>query len=217
MTIRIQLADDHMITREGLKSLIQNEKHMKIVAEVDNGRSAVAEALRLIPDIIIMDINMPGLNGIDATRQILAQHPHIKVIALSMFSERRYVMGMLKAGVSGYLLKNCAFNELLDAIGTVSKGSRYLSQQITDMVMDDFVMGRPADDLSQTVSLTIREREVLQLIAEGLSSVQIATRLHVSEKTISTHRRKIMDKLNIHTIAGLTKFAIREGMTTLDA
>jgi DNA-binding NarL/FixJ family response regulator len=217
MTIRIQLAEDHMITREGLKSLIRNETHMEVVAEVDNGRSAVTEALRHIPDIIIMDINMPGLNGIEATRQILAQHPHIKVIALSMFSERRYVMGMLKAGVSGYLLKNCAFSELLDAIETVSKGSRYLSQQITDMVMDDFVMGRPVDDFSQTVLLTKREREVLQLIAEGVSSVRIATRLHVSEKTVFTHRRKIMDKLNIHTIAGLTKFAIREGMTTLDA
>ncbi len=216
MTIRIQLADDHMITREGLKSLIRNEKHMKIVAEVDNGRSAVSEALRLLPDIIIMDINMPGLSGIDATRQILAQHPGIKVIALSMFSERRYVMGMLNAGVSGYLLKNCAFNELLEAIETVSKGSRYLSQQITDMVMEDFVMGRPVEDFSQTVLLTKREREVLQLIAEGMSSVRIATRLHISEKTVSTHRRKIMEKLNIHTVAGLTKFAIREGMTTLD-
>ncbi len=217
MTIRIQLADDHMITRQGLKSLIRNEKHMEVVAEVDNGRSAVSEALRLLPDIIIMDINMPDLNGIDATRQILGQHPGIKVIALSMFSERRYVMGMLEAGVSGYLLKNCAFNELLNAIETVSKGSRYLSQQITDMVMDDFVMGRPVNELSSTVSLTKREREVLQLIAEGLSSVRIATLLHVSEKTISTHRRKIMDKVNIHTIAGLTKFAIREGMTTLEA
>jgi DNA-binding NarL/FixJ family response regulator len=217
MPIRIELADDHMITREGLKSLIRKEKHMDIVAEADNGRSAVEKALDLIPDIIIMDINMPGLNGIEATRQILAKHPHIKVIALSMFSERRYVMGMLKAGVSGYLLKNCAFNELLDAIETVSKGSRYLSQQITDMVMEDFVTGRPADEFSSAVPLTTREREVLLLIVQGLSSVRIATSLHVSEKTVSTHRRKIMDKLNIHTIAGLTKFAIREGMTTLDA
>ena len=215
--IRIQLADDHMITREGLKSLIQNEKHMEIVAEVGNGRSAVEKALSLIPDVIIMDINMPGLNGIEATKQILAQHPHIKIIALSMFSERRYVMGMLKAGVSGYLLKDCAFNELLNAIKTVSKGSRYLSQQITDMVMDDLLNDRPAEELSLNVSLTQREREVLQLIAEGARSIQIATRLHISEKTISTHRRKIMNKLNIHSIAGLTKFAVREGMTSLDA
>lgn len=217
MTIRIQLADDHMITREGLKSLIQNEKHMEIVAEVDNGRSAVEKALLLIPDIIIMDINMPGLNGIEATKQILAQHPHIKIIALSMFSERRYVMGMLKAGVSGYLLKNCAFNEFLNAIETVSKGSRYLSQHITDMVMDDFATGRPSEVLSPDALLTRREREVLQLIAEGTRSIQIAARLHVSEKTISTHRRKIMNKLNIHSIAGLTKFAIRKGITSLDA
>lgn len=217
MTIRIQLADDHMITREGLKSLIQNENHMEIVAEVDNGRSAVEKAVSLIPDVIIMDINMPGLNGIEATKQILAQHPQIKIIALSMFSERRYVMGMLKAGVSGYLLKDCAFNELLNAIETVLKGSRYLGQQITDIVMDDLLNDRPAEELSLNTSLTGREREVLQMIAEGTSSIQIATRLHVSEKTISTHRRKIMTKLNIHSIAGLTKFAIREGMTSLDS
>jgi two-component system response regulator NreC len=216
MTIRIQLADDHMITREGLKSIIQNEKHMEIVAEADNGRSAVEKALSLIPDIIIMDINMPGLNGIEATKQILAQHPHIKIIALSMFSERGYVMGMLKAGVSGYLLKNCAFSEFLNAIKTVSKGSRYLSQHITDMVMDDFAAGRPLEGLSLNNSLTRREREVLQLLAEGARSTQIATRLHVSEKTISTHRRKIMGKLNIPSLAGLSKFAIREGITSLD-
>jgi DNA-binding NarL/FixJ family response regulator len=206
-----------MITREGLKSLIQNENHMEIVAEVDNGRSAVEKAVSLIPDVIIMDINMPGLNGIEATKQILAQHPQIKIIALSMFSERRYVMGMLKAGVSGYLLKDCAFNELLNAIETVLKGSRYLGQQITDIVMDDLLNDRPAEELSLNTSLTGREREVLQMIAEGTSSIQIATRLHVSEKTISTHRRKIMTKLNIHSIAGLTKFAIREGMTSLDS
>ena len=216
MTIRIQLADDHMITREGLKSLIQNENHMEIVAEVDNGRSAVEKAVNLIPDVIIMDINMPGLNGIEATKQILAQHPQIKIIALSMFSERRYVMGMLKAGVSGYLLKDCAFNELLNAIETVLKGSRYLGQQITDIVMDDLLNDRPAEELSLNTSLSGREREVLQMIAEGTSSIHIATRLHVSEKTISTHRRKIMTKLNIHSIAGLTKFAIREGITSLD-
>jgi two-component system response regulator NreC len=217
MTIRIQLADDHMITREGLKSLIQNENHMEIVAEVDNGRSAVEKAVSLIPDVIIMDINMPGLNGIEATKQILAQHPQIKIIALSMFSERRYVMGMLKAGVSGYLLKDCAFNELLNAIETVLKGSRYLGQQITDIVVDDLLNDRPVEELSLNTSLSGREREVLQMIAEGASSIQIATRLHVSEKTISTHRRKIMTKLNINSIAGLTKFAIREGMTSLDA
>jgi two-component system response regulator NreC len=216
MTIRIQLADDHMITREGLKALIQNEKNMEIVAEVDNGRSAVEKAVSLIPDVIIMDINMPGLNGIEATKQILAQHPQIKIIALSMFSERRYVMGMLKAGVSGYLLKDCAFNELLNAIKTVLKGSRYLGQQITDIVMDDLLNDRPAEELSLNTSLSGREREVLQMIAEGTSSIQIATRLHVSEKTISTHRRKIMTKLNINSIAGLTKFAVREGMTSLD-
>jgi DNA-binding NarL/FixJ family response regulator len=216
MTIRIQLADDHMIIREGLKSLIQKEQHLEIISEVDNGRSAVEKALSLIPDIIIMDINMPGLNGIEATKHILSKHPDIRIIALSMFSERRYVMGMLKAGVSGYLLKNCAFNELLKAIETVSKGSRYLSQEITDMVINDLHNGIPAEDFSLNTSLTKRELEVLQLIAEGISSAGIATGLHLSEKTISTHRRKIMDKLNIHTIAGLTKFAIREGVTSVD-
>ena len=216
MTIKILLADDHSITREGLRSLLQKEKNMEIAAEVDNGRTAVEKALHLVPDVILMDINMPDLNGIEATKQILARQPGIKVIALSMFSERRYVIGMLKAGVSGYLLKDCAFQELLEAILTVTAGRKYLSRKITDVVVDDLLNERPVESLSLDTVLTGREREVLQMIAEGATSVQIAARLHVSEKTISTHRRKIMNKLNIHSVSGLTKFAVREGLSSPD-
>ncbi len=201
---------------EGLRSLLQKEKNMEIAAEVDNGRTAVEKALHLVPDVILMDINMPDLNGIEATKQILARQPGIKVIALSMFSERRYVIGMLKAGVSGYLLKDCAFQELLEAILTVTAGRKYLSRKITDVVVDDLLNERPVESLSLDTVLTGREREVLQMIAEGATSVQIAARLHVSEKTISTHRRKIMNKLNIHSVSGLTKFAVREGLSSPD-
>ncbi len=214
MTIKIVLADDHAITREGIKSLIREEKNMVIAGEADNGRAAVEKTLELVPDIVIMDINMPGLNGIEATRRILGRFPRIKVIALSMFSERRYVMGMLKAGVAGYLLKNCASEELTDAVNTVFNGSRYLSRQITDMVMDDFVAGRSLEQDVSSKILSSREREILQLTAEGFTCLQIAARLHISEKTVSTHRRRVMDKLNIHSIAGLTKFA-RQGRIDL--
>jgi len=216
MTIRIQLVDDHAITRIGVKAVLQNEKQMNVVAEVDSGHAAVAQALLQQPDVIIMDINMPGLNGIDAARQILARNADIRIIALSMFSERRYVMSMLKTGALGYLLKNHADAEIIPAIHAVIAGRRYLSQPIADMVLRDFTMGRSIDQPGENGMLTAREREVLQLIAEGRRSAQIAGHLRVSEKTVSTHRRKIMTKLDIHSIAGLTKFAIREGLTGLD-
>ncbi len=216
MTINILLADDHHITREGLASLIENQEGMAVAGQADNGRKAVELALSLIPDLVIMDINMPELNGIEATRQILSRQPQIRILVLSMYTERRYVTGMLEAGALGYVLKNCMFSELIDAVKTLMQGRRYLSQSISDMLMDDFIQGRKFREGSETTSLTSREREILQMIAEGFSSIQIAGRLHISERTVSTHRRKIMDKLNVHNIAGLTKVAIREGMVSLE-
>jgi len=216
MSLKILLADDHKITRDGLRALLEQHDNMAVVGEAENGRKAVQLAARLAPDVIVMDISMPELNGIEATRQIKADLPDTKIIALSMYSDRRYVTGMLKAGVSGYLLKNCAFDELIEAISAVVKNRTYMSARIADTVMKEFAQHLSQNDSSPTALLTAREREVLQLIAEGLTTKQIAERIHVSVKTVETHRQQIMNKLNVRSIAGLTKIALREGLTTLD-
>ena len=216
MDIKILLADDHKITRDGLKALLENQDHLRVVGEAENGRQAVRLALDLEPDVIVMDINMPELNGIEATRQILAELPATKIIALSMYSDKRYVVGMLKAGVSGYLLKNCAFDELVAAISSVMKNQNYMSQKIAGTVMKDYASILESSDSSPASQLTVREREVLQLIAEGLKTKDIAARIHVSVKTVETHRQQIMRKLNAKSVAELTKIALREGLTSLD-
>ncbi|SDP41251.1 response regulator [Desulforhopalus singaporensis] len=216
MDIKILVVDDHKITRDGLCALIEKQPDLKIVGEADNGRDAVKLTRKLEPDVVVMDISMPNLNGIDATRQIVALYPDIKVITLSMYSDKRYVQGMLRAGVSGYLLKNCAFNELVKAIKMVISGQSYMSAEIAHIVMKDYTQSLNRDDTSPAEILTLREREVLQLIAEGLSSEQIASRLFLSVKTVSTHRRKIMEKLKIDNLADLVKFALREGLISLE-
>ncbi len=216
MSIKILISDDHKIIREGLRSLIAQEPDMEIVAEAENGRIALDMVQQLSPDIIIMDVTMPDMNGIEATKKILTDCPQIKVIALSMHSDKRYVTEMLNAGAMGYLLKDCAFEELTHAIRTVIDNRTYLSPGIAGIVIEDYIRNLPLNRYSASTVLTSREREVLQLIAEGMTTKQIAARLNVSTKTIETHRRQIMDKLNIHSIAELTKFAIREGLTSLD-
>ena len=216
MDIKILLADDHKITRDGLKALLEGQKNMIVIGEAENGRQAVRLASELVPDVIVMDINMPELNGIEATRQIIAESPKTKIIALSMYSDKRYVVGMLKAGVSGYLLKNCAFDELVSAITAVIANQNYMSQKIADTVMKDYANILESSDSSPASTLTAREREVLQLIAEGLKTKDIATRIHVSVKTVETHRQQVMRKLNAKSIAELTKIALREGLTSLD-
>ena len=216
MSIKILLADDHKIVRDGLKSLIKKEVSMEVIGEADNGRKTVQLARDLEPEIIIMDISMPDLNGIEATRQIVADSPDVKIIALSMHSDKRYVKGVLSAGASGYLLKDSAFEELVEAIRTVDTGRFYLSAGIVGVVVKDYVGSQANKDALTSDILSAREREVLQLLAEGKSTKEIASDLHVSVKTIETHRQNIMQKLNIHTIAGLTRYAIREGLTSLD-
>jgi DNA-binding NarL/FixJ family response regulator len=216
MTIQILLADDHKITRDGLKALLDSQKNMTVIGEAENGRKAVRLAAELQPDVIVMDINMPELNGIEATRQIKSELPEVKIIALSMYSDKRYVVGMLKAGVSGYLLKNCAFDELVSAISAVMNNQNYMSPKIADTVMKGYANILESSDTSPASQLTAREREVLQLIAEGLKTKDIAARIHVSVKTVETHRQQIMRKLNAKSVAELTKIALREGLTSLD-
>jgi DNA-binding NarL/FixJ family response regulator len=216
MSIRVLLVDDHAIIREGLRSLLEKQPEMEVVADTDDGRKAFDLVRELLPDIIIMDITMRGLNGIEATRQIIDEFPTVKVIALSIHSKRRYVTDMLSAGASGYILKECLFDELVQAIKAVVAGGRYLSPKITDIVVSDYVKHLSATADSPFEALKTREREVLQLVAEGKSTKQIALELHVSTKTIEANRRQIMEKLQIHSIAELTKYAVREGLTTLE-
>jgi DNA-binding NarL/FixJ family response regulator len=216
MMVDILIADDHKIVREGLGALVENQPDMKVVGLAKNGREAVELAVKLTPDVIVMDITMADLNGIEATRLIHKKHPDIKIIALSMHSDRRYVSGMLDAGAFGYLLKDCAFEELINAINDVLKNRFFLSHEITDVVVKDYLIKTSKKSLSDYSTLTDREREVLQLLAEGKSTKQAAEILFVSVKTIEGHRSQIMRKLNVHNIAGLTKLAIKEGLTSLE-
>jgi len=215
MGIRVLLADDHKIIREGLRALIENQSDMQVIAESPDGRTAVQLSQQLSPDVILMDIAMPDLNGIEATRQITANSSSVKVIALSMRSDRHFVAEMLKAGASGYLLKDCAFEDLVRAIRAVIEDQTYLSPQITGVVVDDYIHRLSEVSSSAFSILSDREREVLQLLAEGGTTREIALHLHVSAKTVETHRRNIMKKLDIHSVAELTKYAVREGLTSL--
>jgi DNA-binding NarL/FixJ family response regulator len=220
MVTRILLADDHQIVREGLHSLLDQNEDMEVVGEAKDGRDAVEMAKQLSPDVVIMDVGMPHLNGIEATRQILHREPGAKIVALSMHSDRRFMGEMLKAGAKGYLLKDGAFDELATAIRSAVADKVYLSPRIADVVVDDYVRRTPGANGAETsafAKLTPREREVLQLMAEGRATKEIAMDLKVSIKTVETHRRQIMEKLDIHSVAELTKYAIREGLTSLEA
>ncbi len=213
--MRIVLADDHSLFREGLKSLLQENPDIDIIGETGDGRGAVRLCRDLSPDIIIMDVAMPELNGVEATRQIVKECPGVKIIAVSMHSSRRFVLDMLHAGASGYLLKDCAFTELTLAISAVQANQVYLSPSIASVVVEKIAV--TGDSKNYVVSkLTPREQEILQLLAEGRNSLEIADRLHLSVKTIQTHRRNIMEKLNLHNLAELTKYAIREGLISTD-
>lgn len=214
MSIRIVLADDHTMFLSGLRTLLEKEPDLEVVAKVKDGREAIRVVHEKRPDLVVMDVSMPGMNGIEATRQITAKLPRVKVLCLSMHSEEQFVTAVLEGGASGYLLKECAFDELLTAIRTVMANQIFLSPTITTTVVQNYRAQRGATQPSPVSPLTDREREVLQLIAEGHSTKDIAARLHLSVKTIDTHRHRIMDKLSIHSVAGLTKYAIRRGLTT---
>jgi DNA-binding NarL/FixJ family response regulator len=211
--MKILLADDHAIVRDGLQAILASDPSVTLVGATANGREAVALARRLRPDVVIMDISMPGLNGIGATRQITSELPATKVVCLSMHSDRRYAIAMFKAGASAYLLKDSASGELLRAIDAVSNNQTYVCPAIAGAVVEALTKGQPD---RPAAPLTNRESEVLQLLAEGCTSKEIAARLHIAPATAETHRRQIMSKLDLHTVAELTKFAIREGLTTVE-
>jgi DNA-binding NarL/FixJ family response regulator len=213
MTIRIIIADDHGVVAEGLKHVVEAQPDMQVVALAVDGRDAVRQARDLQPDVVLMDLSMPELNGADATRAILERDPKCRVIVLSMYSEREYVRRALKAGAAGYVVKRSAAKEVVDAIRAVNAGQRYLSPRVADVVLDDYA-GDGADDLLSKLSQ--REREVLQLLAEGHTGAQIAERLSLSQKTVETYRARLVEKLGIRDVAGLVRFAIQRGIVSLD-
>ena len=213
--IKVLIVDDHQIVRDGLRSLLEKEADLQVIGEAADGRTALRIIREQAPRVVIMDVAMPDLNGIEATIQIKKEFPEVKVIALSMHCDRRFVLSMIKAGASGYLIKDCAFKELIRAIRVVVVQNKiYMSPGITDVLVENYLSGAPAEERIAFSLLTPREREVLQLIAEGKTSNQIGEHLHVSIKTVETHRAGILNKLNIRSVAELTKFAIREGITS---
>ncbi|HTM62647.1 MAG TPA: response regulator transcription factor [Burkholderiales bacterium] len=213
MTIKILIADDHAVVAEGLKHLVEAQPDLQVVATVGDGREAVRVAKETEPDVVLMDLSMPELNGADATRAIIDARPECRVIVLSMYVEREYVRRALKAGATGYVVKRSAAKELVEAIRAVQNGQRYLSPRVADVVIDDYAGDGKGDLLEK---LSTREREVLQLLAEGRTGSEIAQRLALSQKTVETYRARLVEKLGIRDVAGLVKFAIQRGLVSLD-
>ncbi len=213
--MKILLADDHKIVRDGLRAILEREADMQIVGEAADGYEAVSKAITLRPDVVVMDIAMPGLNGVEATRRVLEAVASVRVLGLSMNADRHYVRAMFQAGAAGYVLKNSASEELLRAIRAVFERRTYVSPLIADTVVEGFLR---ADTGGQQVTpdLRARERETLQLLAEGKTSKEVAERMCIAVSTVETHRRQIMAKLDLHTVAELTKYAIRHGLTSID-
>jgi DNA-binding NarL/FixJ family response regulator len=217
MKTRIILADDHRIMREGLASLLESQADMEVVKHASDGLQAVSLSREMNPDLVVMDITMPGMNGIEATRQISNDVPRVKVICLSVHGDTGFVSAVLDAGASGYLLKDCAFEDLVSAIRTVIDNQIYLSPEIASILVEDYKTRRSESAPSAFSKLTEREREIAQLLAEGHTSKEIAKRLHLSVKTVGTHREHLMAKLNLSSLAALTKYAIREGLTSVES
>ena len=217
MSLRVIIADDHRIFREGLRTLLQIEPDTEVISEAENGREVIKVVDELEPDLVIMDVAMPDMNGIEATRQITSKNNNIKVLALSMHADSRFVIQMLQAGASGYILKDCAFEELAQAMQSVRKNTIYLSPGVHTTTIRNY-MENTSEDVSGVpdILLTPREREILQLIAEGKSTADIAELTDISSKTVDTHRRKIMEKLQLYSVAELTRYAIKQGIVILE-
>jgi len=214
--IRVLLVDDHTVLRQGLRSLLQDKPDMEVVGEAENGRQAVQMATKLLPDVVVMDIAMPQLNGLEATRQITKELPTVKVLILSTYGEDEYVHQLTEAGAVGYLIKQTASTDLIEAIREAYKGNAYFSPSIAkrllDRYRDSFLNGGKPINQKAAVHLTSRELEVLQLVAEGKGNKQMAAELCISIKTVEKHRQQVMDKLDLHEVAGLTRYAIAQGI-----
>jgi DNA-binding NarL/FixJ family response regulator len=217
MTTKVLLADDHQVVREGLRALLERNQDISVVAEAPDGQEAVKLAARLKPDVVIMDISMPVLNGIEATQQVIEASPSSRVIILSMYSTSEHIFRAFKAGAQGYLLKESAGSDVVNAVRAVREGKRYLTERIAETVLDGFIHQRSLQESESPVSrLSKRERHILQLVVEGKSSSEIARQLFLSSKTVETYRSRIMRKLSINDIPGLVKFALQHGLTALE-
>lgn len=216
MKLRVLVVDDHRMMREGLRKILADTGEIEVVAEADDGRAALDAAEQHRPDVVVMDVGMRGMNGIEATRCLRRDHPGIKVVALSTYADKRYVQNMMRAGAVAYVLKEAASDDLLRAVHAAARGEHYLSPRITGSLLEPWTLPAGRADASAYELLGAREREVLQLLSEGKTSKEIAARLGVSPKTIEAHRRNIAQKLGIHSVAELTKYALREGLTSLE-
>jgi len=214
--MKILIADDHGIVRQGLKSLLETRLNLEVVGEAEDGLDAVQKVKALQPDVVIMDITMPRLNGVEATRMIHHDFPNVKIVAFSMHPEKHIVKEILEAGASAYVLKSYLFDEISRAIEAVCADQRYLSPRITDVVVEDYVRQPEAGKAEGLPRLTARDRQIIQMLAEGKSVKQIALALHISPKTADASRRKILQKLGVSSIADLVKYAVREGITSLE-
>lgn len=214
--MKVLIAEDHGVVRQGLRALIEDKPDIEVVGEAEDGLKVVELAKQLSPDVILMDITMPNLNGVEATRFIREENPNIRIIALSVHFDKHFVLEMLRAGASGYVLKSYLFDEVLRALRAVNADQHYLSPKITDIVLDDYIPFISKANESKGEHLTARERQVIQLLAEGKTTKQIALHLHVSPKTVDSNRRQVMNKLGISSVAELTKYAIREGLTSAE-
>jgi DNA-binding NarL/FixJ family response regulator len=214
MTIKVLIADDHQLFREGLVNLLASAPDIEVIAQAKDGKDAIEKTYQLKPDVVLIDIGMPQMNGIDATRQLKKEMPEIKIIAVSMHSDRQYVKGILEAGADGYLLKNCTYHQLTDAIQSVFSGKKILSDDITDLVIKGYL--EPAEvENDGFADLSEREVEILQLYAEGKSTREISEKLFISVKTVGTHKQHILEKLNLKNNADIIKFALKKGMIHL--
>ena len=214
MTIKVVIADDHQLFREGLVNLLASAPDIEVIAQAKDGKDAMEKTFQLKPDVVLIDIGMPQMNGIDATRQLKKEMPEVKIIAVSMHSDRQYVKGILEAGADGYLLKNCTYHQLTDAIQSVFSGKKILSEDITDLVIKGYL--EPAEvENDGFADLSEREVEILQLYAEGKSTREISEKLFISVKTVGTHKQHILEKLNLKNNADIIKFALKKGMIHL--
>jgi len=217
MKIRVLVADDHAIIREGLRVMLGNQPDMQVVAVAANGREAIQLVEKHEPDIAVIDLSMPELNGVEAIQQMMPRHPHLQVVVLSIHESKPYVFRALKAGAKGYLVKETAGLEVVDAVRAVQRGERYLSQSITDLLTtESFQKLESLIEVSPLEALSPREREILQLVAEGKTSQQIAKRLSISPKTVDTYRSRLMHKIGVEDMAGVVKFAIQHGVISLE-